>query len=222
LFSCRVELASTWLPAKESLARCSLGSRRLLSQLLLGASEIDCEATAIVFFLGLLFGFQRPSRCTTPRLCATVPIPIGSPFNRGGDSFIRGLGACQLRPFGFVLFRFRRSVEPLPLSRRGAASTPLPRSLSTGFGDLFNHHLPTPYFRPVFRSALNRFPSSVRRGRGFYLFSAPPVNRFRRLIQSVRALVLFLLQDSLAAARPFERARLLPPPRFVSTDFVDL
>jgi len=26
LFSCRVELASAWLPAKESLARCSYGA----------------------------------------------------------------------------------------------------------------------------------------------------------------------------------------------------
>ena len=100
--------------------------------------------------MGLLFGFQRPSRCTALRLCVSVPILIGFPLNRGGDSFIRGRSACQLRLFGFVLFRSPGSSEPFLLSRRGAASTLLPRSLSTGFGDFFNPHLPPPASRPVF------------------------------------------------------------------------
>ena len=135
-------------------------------------SEIDCEATAIVYFLGLLFGFQRPSRCTAPRLCVSVPILIGFPLNRGGDSFIRGRQACQLRLFGFVLFRSPGSSEPFLLSRRGAASTPFPLPLSTGFGDFFNSHLPPPSSRPV----LDFFRPV---GRAFYSASACPVNRFR-------------------------------------------
>ncbi len=68
--------------------------------------------SAIVFFLGLLFGFQRPSRLLLLRLRATVLLLLGcSPFNLGGctlyfEAASLSSGRC----------RFASTASPLPES----------------------------------------------------------------------------------------------------------
>ena len=79
---------------------------RALARTLEVPSEIDCEATAIVFFLGLLFGFQRPSRLHCFTAFAIVADSRRGPLCCRGDSFIRGFGACQLRPSASSSLRF--------------------------------------------------------------------------------------------------------------------
>jgi hypothetical protein len=52
--------------------------------------------SAIVFFLGLLFGFQRPSRLLLPQLRATVLLLLDcTPFNFGAALFISKRLFCQ-------------------------------------------------------------------------------------------------------------------------------
>ncbi len=115
--------------------------------------------SAIVFFLGLLFGFQRPSRLLLSRLCATVLLLLRcTPFNPGAAFFISkrlfcqaavAAAFCRFASFGFNIapLRFVSSC------RGGAEPTSFPRPLSTRFVDSF------------FRLA-SAF--AVSRGGGFY------------------------------------------------------
>ena len=65
--------------------------------------------SAIVFFLGLLFGFQRPSRLLLPRLCATVLLLLScTPFNPGAAFFISKRLFCQAA----VAAPFHRFASP--------------------------------------------------------------------------------------------------------------
>jgi hypothetical protein len=81
--------------------------------------------SAIVFFLGLLFGFQRPSRLLPPRLRATVLLLLGcTPFNFGAAFFISKRFLCQAA-IAVCLHRFISlgiSIAPLRIasSYRGA------------------------------------------------------------------------------------------------------
>jgi hypothetical protein len=147
LFSCRAEPASTWPPATENQARCvhsGPSGERSRACLLRSPSEIDCEASAIVFFLGLLFGFQRPSCFPTNLRGAHLLFHASAAVN---SRPLPASSSGKNPPSGFVL----------PFLRRGAASTSSPHWVSTDFVD------------PSFRSAhspLHRCAEDVsRRGR---------------------------------------------------------
>ena len=71
-------------PAKELPTSLFRAPRNRLTPTLLRCRLELTAVSAIVFFLGLLFGFQRPSRCLLPpRLRATVLLRC-TPFNLGG------------------------------------------------------------------------------------------------------------------------------------------
>jgi hypothetical protein len=92
--------------------------------------------SAIVFFLGLLFGFQRPSRLLLPRLRATVLLLLGcTPFNFGAAFFISKRLFCQAA----VAASLHRFTSPGLTSscRGGAEPTSLPPPVSTRFVDSF-------------------------------------------------------------------------------------
>ena len=144
--------------------------------------------SAIVFFLGLLFGFQRPSRLLPPRLRATVLLLLGcTPFNLGGctlyfEAISLSSSRCclpsSLRPAGSP----HRAVALCLFLSRGAEPTSLPLPVSTRFVDSlfflasafaasrgggFYHHRvesqlrsSTSYF--VFHCISRRSPSPVR------------------------------------------------------------
>lgn len=86
--------------------------------------------------MGLLFGFQRPSRLSCRRLLATILFVAASPsFLPGGVSAsisVRRLlsSCCFRRPAGFRTLQ-RRPVASADFLQRGAASTAWPPSLST-------------------------------------------------------------------------------------------
>ncbi len=73
--------------------------------------------SAIVFFLGLLFGFQRPSRLLPLRLCATVLLLLCcTPFNPGAAFFISKRLFCQAA-VAAAFHRFASSGFNIALSR---------------------------------------------------------------------------------------------------------
>ena len=97
--------------------------------------------SAIVFFLGLLFGFQRPSRLLLPRLCATVLLAAPQ-STRGLHSLFRtGFSVKRpLPPRSTVSPRFGFNIAPprfVSSFRGGAEPTSFPPSLSTAFVDPF-------------------------------------------------------------------------------------
>ena len=160
--------------------------------------------------MGLLFGFQRPSRLFCFATFATVYFVAGL-FRPAGCSFYfssQSASTSLLRPAGCFESRRRRPVTSAASFRRGAASTSAPRSLSTACCQLSS---PLCVRRVAFRTAA----SSV--GRGFYLFAAFAVNS---LVDCPISLSVLLSPRSAfrASARASKRgARLVPPPRFVST-----
>ena len=101
--------------------------------------------SAIVFFLGLLFGFQRPSRLLPLRLCATVLLLLScTPFNPGAAFFISKRLFCQAA----VAAPFHRFASPgfntapsrfVSSGRGGAEPTSFPRLVSTRLVDSFFH-----------------------------------------------------------------------------------
>jgi hypothetical protein len=81
--------------------------------------------SAIVFFLGLLFGFQRPSRLLPLRLCATVfRLLCCTPFNPGAAFFISKRLFCQAAVAAafcrFASSGFNTAPWRFVSSRRGA------------------------------------------------------------------------------------------------------
>ncbi len=109
--------------------------------------------SAIVFFLGLLFGFQRPSRLYLPRLRATVLLLLPcTPFNLGAAFFISKRLFCQAAvaaPFSPLLLGIGFNIAPerfVSSCRGGAESTSLPLPLSTLSVDSF--FLPAPASSP--------------------------------------------------------------------------
>ena len=93
--------------------------------------------SAIVFFLGLLFGFQRPSRLLPPRLPATL-----HPVQPGGrilyfESALLSSDRCRSVPPFRLVRNQHRAVALCFLLRGGAEPTAFPPSLSTGFVDPF-------------------------------------------------------------------------------------
>jgi hypothetical protein len=116
--------------------------------------------SAIVFFLGLLFGFQRPSRLLPPRLSATVLLLLGcTPFNLGGrllyfESAFLSSGRCRsVSPLRLVGSQHRAGALCFFLLRRGAELTSFPRLVSTRFVDSFFRLVPasSPARHPPFR-----------------------------------------------------------------------
>ncbi len=104
--------------------------------------------SAIVFFLGLLFGFQRPSRLLLPRLRATVssrlhPIQPRGRFLYFEVAFLSSDRCRSVSPLRLVGSQHRAAALCFFLfSRRGAEPTAFPPSLSTHFVDSFFHPLP--------------------------------------------------------------------------------
>jgi hypothetical protein len=192
----RPRLRCSWRPA------CPLTRTRPGAPLELTAVSAIC--------LGLLSDFQRPSRLLLPRLRATVYFPAVSRFNPGPLLLFR-TGFPVKRP---LPLRFADS----PLSFRGP---PLrPASLSRGGGFYFtapfgvNLTLSTLSFR---WSSQRAFAPGLPFGEARLLSplprestSFPSTSYFG--FQSVRVLLPPLRPD-----HPGRGARLLPPPRSVST-----
>ena len=110
--------------------------------------------------MGLLFGFQRPSRLCRQRLLATVFFVAASPsFRPAGRQLLFQSGAyCQAAVFAVLLASgVFSAAQWLPLlSSGGARLLPLRRPPCQPLLSL------TPSTRPPFPSGL------LRRGRGFY------------------------------------------------------
>ena len=168
--------------------------------------------SAIVFFLGLLFGFQRPSRLLPPRLCATVllaaslhPIQPGVCILYFEAAFLSS-GRCRCLPTASPRLdsTSRRCALFLPVEG-GAEPTSLPLPLSTRFVDSF-FHLTAAF--------------AVSRGGGFYY------HRVGSQLRSPTSYFVFHFFRP-GPSSPVRRrlsvrgARLLPPPRWESTAFVD-
>jgi hypothetical protein len=115
--------------------------------------------SAIVFFLGLLFGFQRPSRLLLPRLCATVFLLLSSTlFNFGAALFISKRPSCQAA----VAAPFHRFV-PVRIQHRAFA---LCFFLSGGARNLLRFRIPC----QLASSTLSSAPSRLCRLRDFRRF----------------------------------------------------
>jgi hypothetical protein len=173
--------------------------------------------SAIVFFLGLLFGFQRPSRLLLPRLCATVLLLLRcTPFNPGAAFFISkrlfcqaavAAAFCRFASFGFNIapLRFVSSC------RGGAEPTSFPRPLSTRFVDSLFRLVP----------GCRQCDFAVSRGGGFYHHRVGSQLRsptFYFVFHFFRPELLVAVATSL----PVRGARLLPPPRWESTPYFRL
>ncbi len=172
--------------------------------------------SAIVFFLGLLFGFQRPSRLLLPRLvCYAVSTSSLHPVQPGGcilyfEAAFLSSGRCRsVSPFRLVWSQHRAGALCFFLSR-GAEPTSFPRLVSTRFVD------PLFPLDPLCR--LRDFAAS--RGSGFYhhrvgsqLRSPTSYFDFHCFVRGRRRQCDF--------AFPSEGARLLSPPRWESTTFAD-
>ena len=168
--------------------------------------------SAIVFFLGLLFGFQRPSRLLPLRPCATVLLLLGCiPFNFGAALFISKRLFCQatvvasFSPLRLVWIQ-HRAVAPCFFLSRGAESTSLPHPLSTCFVDSF--------FRLASAFAASRGAASTT--------AASRVNFARRLRISFFHFFVRGLRRQCDFAFPSEGPRLLSPPRSESTPYCRL
>ena len=157
--------------------------------------------SAIVFFLGLLFGFQRPSRLLVAAATSCYRPASLHPFQpRGGILYFESAFLSSDR------CRFRFTASARPASSRGAEPTSFPPSLSTGFVD--------PSLPPV---RLSSFGAGRR-------LLPPPRWVSTPLVDFVFRLSLLLgwrLRRQCDFAFPSEGARLLPPPRSESTTFVD-
>jgi hypothetical protein len=111
---------------RDSRLRCSGRSLNRLTPTRIGApSEIDCGFRN-PSSLGLLFGFQRPSRLSPPRLSATVfPLLGSTPFNPGAAFSISKRLFCQaavaapLPPLHLASASTRRRCASPPLLSRG-------------------------------------------------------------------------------------------------------
>ena len=171
--------------------------------------------SAIVFFLGLLFGFQRPSRLLPLRLCATVLLRC-TPFNPGAAFFISKRLLCQAA-VAAAFHRFASSgfnTAPwrfVSSCRGGAEPTSLPRPLSTRFVDSLFRLVPV--CRPC--------DFAVSRGGGFY---------HRRVGSQLRSPTSYFVFHFFRPGLPspvrlrlsVRGARLLPPPRWESTPYFRL
>jgi len=123
--------------------------------------------SAIVFFLGLLFGFQRPSRLLPLRLRATVLLLLRcTPFNLGGCTLYFGAaflssGCCRFASPLRLAGSPRRAVAPCFFLSRGRgtyfASASRVNSLR----------------RPFFRLAVASSPARLRRFERLRLLPPP-------------------------------------------------
>ena len=173
LNSVEFELASAWLPAKESPARCSSGTPARALALLLGALRELTASFRNRLLLGLAIWFSKTEPLVLLHgFVLPFPILIGFPLNRGGDSFIRASGLVNFRSAASLLSAFP-AQWPFPLSRRGAASTSLPPPCVNRFRRFVQPTSIIPVTYSTFQ--VPRLISCCRirsRGRGFYFAAA--------------------------------------------------
>jgi hypothetical protein len=156
---------ATELPTSLFRAPPGIDSRRLSSRCHLELTAVS----AIVFFLGLLFGFQRPSHLSLSRLRATFLLLLGrSPFNLGAAFFISKRLFCQAAVSGPPLRPIWTRIAP----SRFASSC-------RGARNLLRFRLPCQLASSTLSSASPRLPPL--RGAAASTTAASRVNFARRL-----------------------------------------